>query len=96
MAMHTELQIHKTAEELLSLTLSLVRNIPRDLKQVIRKAYSVPCKRGGQVIYRGRGTEERGTITSAKGAHLMIKLDGESKPRKFHPTWELQYLSEQA
>ncbi|MCS8090292.1 four helix bundle protein [Pseudomonas aeruginosa] len=35
MAMHTELQIHKTAEELLSLTLSLVRNIPRDLKQVI-------------------------------------------------------------
>lgn len=31
-----------------------------------------------------------------KGAHLMIKLDGESKPRKFHPTWELQYLSEQA
>ncbi|MBK1799327.1 hypothetical protein AVM47_015635 [Pseudomonas aeruginosa] len=49
-----------------------------------------------QVIYRGRGTEERGTITSAKGAHLMIKLDGESKPRKFHPTWELQYLPEQA
>ncbi|RQG50068.1 four helix bundle protein, partial [Pseudomonas aeruginosa] len=35
MAMHTELQIHKTAEELLGLTLSLVRNIPRDLKQII-------------------------------------------------------------
>lgn len=35
MAMHTELQIHRTAEELLGLTLSLVRNIPRDLKQVI-------------------------------------------------------------
>ncbi|HEP7942739.1 TPA: hypothetical protein VDT27_001023 [Pseudomonas aeruginosa] len=62
--------------------------------EFIRKAYAVPCERGGQVIYRGRGTEERGTITSAKGAHLMIKLDGESKPRKFHPTWELQYLSE--
>ena len=41
--------------------------------EFIRKAYAVPCKRGGQVIYRGRGTEERGTITSAKGAHLMIK-----------------------
>ncbi|HGP4248533.1 TPA: hypothetical protein ACQT19_005347 [Pseudomonas aeruginosa] len=64
--------------------------------EFIRKAYAVPCKRGGQVIYRGRGTEERGTITSAKGAHLMIKLDGERKPRKFHPAWELQYLSEQA
>lgn len=35
MAMHTELQIHKAAEELLGLTLNLVRNIPRDLKQVI-------------------------------------------------------------
>lgn len=35
MAMHTELQIHKAAEELLGLTLDLVRNIPRDLKQVI-------------------------------------------------------------
>ncbi len=46
--------------------------------EFIRKAYAVPCKRGGHVIYRGRGTEERGTITSAKGAHLMIKLDGES------------------
>ncbi|HDY6857536.1 TPA: hypothetical protein RRC65_006157 [Pseudomonas aeruginosa] len=64
--------------------------------EFIRKAYAVPCKRGGQVIYRGRGTEERGTITSAKGAHLMIKLDGESRPRRFHPTWALQYLPEQA
>ncbi|GJN50810.1 four helix bundle protein [Pseudomonas tohonis] len=35
MAMHTELQIHKAAEDLLGLTLDLVRNIPRDLKQVI-------------------------------------------------------------
>lgn len=35
MAIHTELSIHKTAEELLGLTLDLVRNIPRDLKQVI-------------------------------------------------------------
>ncbi|MBD9573771.1 four helix bundle protein [Pseudomonas sp. PDM23] len=35
MALHTELSIHKTAEELLGLTLDLVRNIPRDLKQVI-------------------------------------------------------------
>ncbi len=38
--------------------------------EFIRMAYNVPCKRGGKVIYRGRGTEEHGTITSAKGAHL--------------------------
>lgn len=35
MAMHTELQIHKAAEELLGIVLNLVRNIPRDLKQVV-------------------------------------------------------------
>lgn len=33
--LHTELEIHKVAEELLSVTLNLVRNIPRDLKQVV-------------------------------------------------------------
>lgn len=43
MAMHTELQIHKTAEELLGLTLSLVRNIPRDLKQIIGSKQSKGC-----------------------------------------------------
>lgn len=35
MALHTELEIHKGAEELLSVTLDLVRNIPRDLKQIV-------------------------------------------------------------
>ena len=35
MAMHTDLQIHKSAEELLGLILNLARNIPRDLKQVV-------------------------------------------------------------
>ena len=35
MALHTELSIHKSAEELLGLTLLLIRNIPRDLKQLV-------------------------------------------------------------
>lgn len=34
-ALHTDLEIHKVAEELLGLSLDLVRNIPRDLKQVV-------------------------------------------------------------
>ncbi|WP_409287491.1 four helix bundle protein [Pseudomonas guariconensis] len=34
MALHTELEIHKVAEELFQLSLNLVRHIPRDLKQV--------------------------------------------------------------
>lgn len=35
MAMHTELPIHKAGEDLLGLTIDLIRNIPRDVKQVI-------------------------------------------------------------
>lgn len=58
----------------------------------IRSAYRVPARRGGRVLYTGLGVREFGTITSAKGAYLMIRLDGESRPRKFHPTWELEYL----
>lgn len=35
MAMHTELDIHKAAEDLLGIALELVRNIPRDMKLII-------------------------------------------------------------
>lgn len=35
MAMHTDLDIHKSAEELLGVALHLVRNIPRDMKQLV-------------------------------------------------------------
>lgn len=35
MALHTELEIHRSAEELLGVVLGLVRNIPRDMKQLI-------------------------------------------------------------
>ncbi len=34
MAMHTDLDIHKSAQELLGVSLQLVRNIPRDVKQL--------------------------------------------------------------
>ena len=35
MAMHTDLDIHKSAESLLGVAIQLVRNIPRDLKQLV-------------------------------------------------------------
>lgn len=34
MAMHTDLDIHKSAEELLGIALQLIRNIPRDVKKL--------------------------------------------------------------
>ncbi|MGA4815921.1 hypothetical protein ACPA9J_15615 [Pseudomonas aeruginosa] len=53
--------------------------------EFIRKAYAVPCKRGGHVIYRGRGTEERGTITSAKGAHLADQARRRKQAKEVPP-----------
>lgn len=34
-ALHTELEIHRSAEELFGVVLKLVRHIPRDMKQLI-------------------------------------------------------------
>lgn len=61
----------------------------------IRDTYRVPAKRGGKVIYHGEGQPQHGTITGTHGAHLLIVLDGEATPRKFHPTWCLHYQNEQ-
>ena len=59
----------------------------------IRRAYKVPAKRGGRVEYTGEpGKTYLGTICSARGSHLRIKLDGIKHSMPFHPTWELRYL----
>lgn len=58
----------------------------------IRRHYRVPAKRGGRVEYTGDGKPELGTITSARGSQLRIRLDGHKHTHCFHPTWELRYL----
>ena len=58
----------------------------------VRKNYRVPAQRGGRVIYTGSGREEYGTITSAMGGRVNIRLDGQKHAHTFHPTWELRYL----
>jgi hypothetical protein len=60
--------------------------------QWIRKRYNVPAKRGGRVEYTGKGFPEFGTIKSADGDYLRIRLDGLKRTKLFHPTWKLQYL----
>ena len=57
--------------------------------QYIRETYKVPAKRGGRVRYQGKSL---GTITSARGPHLRIRLDGEKRPGIYHPTWKIEYL----
>lgn len=61
----------------------------------VRRFYRVPAGRGMRVVYNGDrdGTPRAGTITSADGAYLRIRLDGESSPGKFHPTWKITYLT---
>lgn len=61
----------------------------------IRKYYGVMPKRGGRVKYTGSGREEYGTIVSASGSHLNIRLDGIKHTMPFHPTWKLEYLDSQ-
>jgi hypothetical protein len=61
--------------------------------EYIRRAYGVPAKRGMRVSYTGEGRSELGTIKSANGARLMIKLDTVRHTMPFHPTWKLEYLS---
>ena len=58
--------------------------------EYIRKVYSVPAKRGTQVIAHG----ESGVITGAQGSQLRIRIEGIKRIRFYHPTWEMQYLTE--
>lgn len=58
----------------------------------IRKYYSVPARRGCRVEYTGDSKVELGTIVSASGGHLNIRLDGVKHAMPFHPTWKLRYL----
>lgn len=57
----------------------------------IRHHYGVPAKKGGRVRYTN-GRVREGTITGARGAHLTIRMDGDSFAQPYHPTWDLQYL----
>lgn len=60
--------------------------------EYITDTYKVPASKGQRVEYTGGPAPREGVITGAKGAHLLIKLDGESDARRYHPTWELRYL----
>lgn len=54
----------------------------------VRQYYGVPAKRGGKVLFEGRPA----VITSTRGPHLRIRLDGERRSIPIHPTWEVVYL----
>jgi len=45
------------------------------------------------VRYTGGDVPQLGTITSARGGYLKIRLDGDQHAGTYHPTWEIQYLN---
>lgn len=60
----------------------------------IRRTYGVPAKRGGRVAWRTAVMQRRmtGVITSARGAYIMVRPDGQRRPLTLHPTWNIEYL----
>lgn len=76
MALHTDLEIHKVAEELLGLSIDLVRNIPRDLKQVVGAKIRDECLQVLVLIGRANMTRE-------KLPHINLLLES---------IWMLNYL----
>ncbi|MBB3665963.1 hypothetical protein FB384_004922 [Prauserella sediminis] len=58
----------------------------------IRRHYGVPAKRGGRIRdYQGRS----GVITGAADASLTVRLDGERRSVRYHPTWQITYDEEE-
>lgn len=76
MALHTELEIHKVAEELFRLSLALVRHIPRDLKQIAGNKIRDVCLE--ILLLIGRANMARD-----KRPHLTQVIEN---------TWALNYL----
>lgn len=64
--------------------------------QYIRDSYGVPARRSGRVVYTGGARATAGTITSAAGARLRIRMDGDKHAGIYHPTWAMRYLPKQA
>lgn len=58
----------------------------------INRSYGLNAQRGMRVRYTGGKEPQIGTVTSAEGAHLMIRLDGQRHAMPYHPTWKLEFL----
>ena len=65
----------------------------------IRQTYGIPIFRGMRVRFHflvsahvPGATSQTGSIKSAD-QYLYVLLDGEKKPRRFHPTWLITYYN---
>ncbi len=62
----------------------------------INRTYGLSLRRGSLVEYTGGDTAVRGRVTSASGAHIYVRFDGNAKPTgPFHPTWEMCQITDE-
>lgn len=59
--------------------------------EYINKTYGLNARIGQRVRYTGGEEPVEGTITGVRDQYVRILLDGEKKPKNFHPIWELEY-----
>lgn len=60
----------------------------------IREYYGVPAKRGGRVRYKPFKSKKAlyGTIKSTRDGWINVLMDGEKRPKSYHPAWRMTYL----
>ena len=71
-----------------------------DSCEYVRSTYGVPARVGGRVKigfvigpFDKMSVAQTGVIKGADH-HLFVLMDGEKKPRRFHPTWLITYLND--
>lgn len=56
----------------------------------VRRYYGVPANVGQRVYADG----EAGEIVGGSNQYLLVKLDCESEPGRWHPTWRMGYVDD--
>ena len=55
--------------------------------EYVRRMYGLTCKRGQRVTFNGK----TGVIVSFPDQYVGVRLDGEKRTSRCHPTWEMDY-----
>ena len=56
--------------------------------EYVRSHYAVPYKRGDRVTVDGKP----GTVVSFPDQYLGVRLDGETRTSRCHPTWRVSII----
>jgi len=64
-----------------------------DALRYINHTYSTDYRVGSRVRYTGDRSGERfGVVVGARGAHLLVRIDGTEHLAWYHPTWRMSIV----